>query len=119
MRQNSILRIPTHPHKMYPDRESNSNLLFRRELFYPLNYQGNNVSGFQLKKKKFRKKKKTGVFFPSSSQPAKKKKNTAVQGLSLHGRFFIYREYLLLIHFGNLGCTLTHNEISDRCGNED
>lgn len=25
----------------YPDRESNSDLLFRRELFYPLNYQGN------------------------------------------------------------------------------
>ena len=24
---------------LYPDRESNSDLLFRRELFYPLNYQ--------------------------------------------------------------------------------
>ena len=24
---------------MYPDRESNPDLLFRRELFYPLNYQ--------------------------------------------------------------------------------
>ena len=119
MRQNSILRIPTHPHKMYPDRESNSNLLFRRELFYPLNYQGNNVSGLQSYIKKFTKTKKPVFFSPSSSQHPKKKKNTAVQGLSLHGRFFIYREYLLLIHFGNLGCTLTHNEISDRCGNED
>ncbi len=25
--------------KLYSDRESNSDLLFRRELFYPLNYQ--------------------------------------------------------------------------------
>ena len=24
----------------YPDRESNSDLIFRRDLFYPLNYQG-------------------------------------------------------------------------------
>ncbi len=66
MRQNSILRIPTHPHKMYPDRESNSNLLFRRELFYPLNYQGNNVSGLQSYIKKLSKRNKTVVIFPSS-----------------------------------------------------
>ena len=28
----------------YPDRESNPDLLFRRELFYPLNYQSPYVS---------------------------------------------------------------------------
>ena len=30
--------------KLYSDRESNSDLLFRRELFYPLNYQSNTAA---------------------------------------------------------------------------
>ena len=32
----------------YPDRESNSDLIFRRDLFYPLNYQGNHKEQKQL-----------------------------------------------------------------------
>lgn len=47
----------------YPDRESNSDLLFRRELFYPLNYQGNLFFSLQRYSKYAEITKKKGVYF--------------------------------------------------------
>ncbi len=35
----------------YPDRESNSELSFRRALLYPFNYQGKCFSGAKVQKK--------------------------------------------------------------------
>ena len=46
----------------YPDRESNSDLLFRRELFYPLNYQGNTFFSLQRYSKSAEKQKKGSLF---------------------------------------------------------
>ena len=50
--------------RLYPDRESNSDLLFRRELFYPLNYQGNLLWCAKIQQLE-RKAKKKGVYFLS------------------------------------------------------
>lgn len=47
----------------YPDRESNSDLLFRRELFYPLNYQGNPFFSLQRYSKLAEKQKKCVFIF--------------------------------------------------------
>ena len=49
---------------VYPDRESNSDLLFRRELFYPLNYQGD-IMPFRMQRygKKMSNRKKRIIFF--------------------------------------------------------
>ena len=47
----------------YPDRESNSDLLFRRELFYPLNYQGNTFFSLQRYSKSAEKQKKREFIF--------------------------------------------------------
>lgn len=49
---------------VYPDRESNSDLLFRRELFYPLNYQGD-MMPFRMQRygKKMSNRKKRIIFF--------------------------------------------------------
>ena len=51
---------------VYPDRESNSDLLFRRELFYPLNYQGD-MMPFRMQRygKKMSNRKKRIIFFIS------------------------------------------------------
>ena len=56
-----------YPNSRYPDRESNSDLIFRRDLFYPLNYQGNNKTIIVLRLQRYdifvKRQKLLGIIF--------------------------------------------------------